>query len=239
MRLGGLVQSLHGCDGMAVAAQIREWLQETLAREPGLTVEKWAQRAGIAKSTIFRAMKPEYEFVTSSKTLGKLASAVGVDPPSFASNVNLARLELPVRYRVQAGLWYENEADQPPEQRQLSVRADPRFEDVPQWLEEVVGDSANLKIPAGHYIHVIDAIALGYVPKHGDWVVVERHRDQGGVRERTVKQVDIKDGQIRLAYRSSNPKWVGFVDVTAGCRPGGDTEVVIVGKVHSAIDPNF
>jgi hypothetical protein len=91
------------------------------------------------------------------------------------------------------------DADEPPEQVALAVLPDPRFERFPQWLEKVVGDSADLKIPNGHYAHVVDAIEMGYAPRAGDWVVVERRSDQGGKRERTIKQVELGPrGQVRL-----------------------------------------
>jgi AraC-like DNA-binding protein len=130
---------------MTAAERIRDWLIETMQRED-LTVEQWATRAGVAKSTIFRALKPDYEFTTSSRTLGKLADAVNAEPPVISTNVKLAPKFLPVRYRVQAGLWFEVDAEEPPEQVALAVLPDPRFAAYPQWLEKVVGDSVDLKI---------------------------------------------------------------------------------------------
>jgi transcriptional regulator with XRE-family HTH domain len=237
MRLAGLDLALHGCDTMSAAQTIREWLQQTLQRD-GLTVEKWAQLSGVAKSTIFRALKPDYEFVTSSRTLNRLAEAVGAEPPSLLSQVKLAPRFLPVRYVVQAGLWFENDAEIPPEQSPLAVLPDPRIERFPQWLEKVVGDSVDLKIAPGHYAHVVDAVELGYAPRHGDWVVVERQRDQGAVRERTIKQVDTQSGVVRLCPRSRNPKWSEPVDLAAGGK-AGDIEVRIVGLVVGAYNSDF
>lgn len=238
MRLAAAIIPLHACDRMSTPARIREWLRENLQRE-GISVEDWAKRAGVAKSTIFRALKDDYQFVTSSRTLAKLAEAVGADPPSGLTQVKLAPSFLPVRYKVQAGLWYEVDAEEPPEQLALAVLPDPRFASFPQWLEKVVGDSVDLRIPGGHYVHVIDAQEMGYAPRHGDWVVVERRRDQGAVRERTIKQVDVANGRTRLMPRSRNPKWAEPVDYAKGSRPGDAVEVVIVGLVVAAIDPNF
>lgn len=238
MRLAAAIIPLHACTRMTTPAQIRGWLVATLQRE-GISVEEWAKRAGVAKSTIFRALKEDYEFVTSSRTLAKLADAIGAEPPANLANVKLAPSFLPVRYKVQAGLWYEVDAEEPPEQLQLAVLPDPRFAAFPQWLEKVVGDSVDLRIPGGHYVHVIDAQEMGYAPRHGDWVVVERRRDQGAVRERTIKQVDARDGHVHLVPRSRNPKWSEPVDYAAGTRGGDAVEVIIVGLVVSAIDPNF
>lgn len=183
-------------------------------------------------------------------TLQRIAEALGVplaelmdgDPAELTSttNVKLAPRFLPVRYRVQAGLWHDADTEDPPEQVLLAVLPDPRYSRYPQWLEKVLGDSVNLKIPAGHYAHVVDAIEMGYAPKTGDWVVVERRRDQGAIRERTIKQVDVSPGGVvRLFPRSTNPKWADAVDLVAGSRPGEPIEVEIVGLVIGAYDAEF
>ena len=142
---------------------------------------------------------------------------------------------LPVRYKVQAGLWYEVDADEPPEQISHAVAPDPRFANWPQWLELVVGDSVNLRIAPGSYAHVVDAIEMGYAPKDGDFVVVERRR--GAVRERTIKQAEVKGWAVTLWPRSSNPKWSDPIQVNEGARDGEQIEVEIVGLVIGAYSP--
>lgn len=238
MRLAAAPMLLHPCDGMSPADRIRAWLRETMEREQ-LSVDDWASKAKVARSTIFRALKEDYQFVTSSRTLAKLAEAVNAEPPVVTTDIKLAPRFLPVRYRVQAGLWYEIDAEEPPEQVALAVLPDPRYASFPQWLEKVVGDSVDLKIPPNHYAHVVDAVEMGYAPKDGDWVVVERRRDQGAVRERTIKQVEIVDGDVRLCPRSSNPKWRDPVELTAGARNPESVEVEIVGLVIGAYNPDF
>jgi transcriptional regulator with XRE-family HTH domain len=219
------------------ASQIREWLEAALV-ERRMTVEQLANRSGVHKATIHRALSPTYQHVTSTRTLQKLALALGVEAPATLPNVKLELQLLPVRYRVQAGLWYEIDAEEPPEQTTLGVLPDPRFAKAPQWLEKVVGDSVDVKIPPGHYAHVIDAIEIGYAPRDGDWVVVERRREQGGVRERTIKQVEVKNGTVKLWPRSRNPKWAEPLDLSAGAG-NGDIEVEIVGLVVGAYDASF
>lgn len=239
MRLAVAGAEVQAYDGMSAAARIREWLTETMLREH-LTVEQWATRAGVAKSTIFRALKDDYEFVTSSRTLSKLADAVGAEPPSSLTQLKLEPRFLPVRYKVQAGLWFEADAEEPPEQPSLAVLPDQRFARFPQWLEKVVGDSADKKIPAGHYAHVVDAIEMGYAPREGDWVVVERSSDQGGKRERTIKQVEIgPHGAVRLCPRSSNPRWRKPIEILAGIANHEAAEVRIVGLVIGAYNSDF
>jgi transcriptional regulator with XRE-family HTH domain len=147
------------------------------------------------------------------------------------THVKLVPRLLPVRYRVQAGLWYEIDTEEPPEQVSLPVSSYPKYAAYPQWLEKVVGDSADLKFQPGAFLHVVDAIELGYAPKDGDWVVIERRRDQGAVRERTVKQIEITNGCVLLQPRSTNPKWREPLGLVAGARNHADVEVEIVGLV--------
>jgi transcriptional regulator with XRE-family HTH domain len=154
--------------------------------------------------------------------------------------VRVAPTYLSVRYRVQAGAWLENDSEAPPEQTTLAVAPNLKYAAFPQWLERVVGDSANRRIPDGHYVHVVDAIEMGYRARDGDWVVVERRRDQGAIHERTIKQVEIDaEGGVRLWPRSTNERWQAPVDLTAGSRSREDVEVEIVGLVVGAYDPNF
>lgn len=222
---------------MEAAQKIRVWIRETAAGM-GVSPAAWAKRAGVAPSTVQRAIKDDYEFVTSSRTLAKLAEVAGVSPPNVAhpGEVQIVPRYLPVRYRVQAGLWYENDAEEPPVQVSHAVVPDPRYANWQQWLELVAGDSVDRKILPGHFAHVVDAIDMGYAPRDGDWVVVERRR--GGVRERSIKQVEVKrSGRICLWPRSSNPKWAEPVDLMNGVRDGEEIEVEIVGLVIGSYNP--
>lgn len=185
-------------------------------------------------------------------TLQNIAEALDVPLGAFLSGASsvsahrpsrlIAAKFLSVRYRVQAGLWREPESEEPPEEdTSLPVLPLPRYGEYPQWLEKVEGDSADRRIPEGFYIHVIDALEMGYTPKHDDWVVVVRERDQGAVRERSVKQIEITaQGAIKLWPRSTNPRWSAAVDFGAGTREREeDVTVTIVGKVVGSYDPNF
>lgn len=113
-----------------------------------------------------------------------------------------------VRYTVQAGHWVE--VDQQTQERIESppVAADPRYPRDAQWVELVRGDSADLYYPEGAFVHVVDAVAIEYAPREGDFVIVERKREQGGLIERSLKQVTIGPRRrIELWPRSRNPKW--------------------------------
>lgn len=227
----------HNC-GMtqvSTAQEIRDWLNQVIA-EKGLSAAAWAKKAGVAASTVQRAIKPSYEFVTSSRTLAKLAEAAGAPPPTL-TDVREAQLVprfLPVRYRVQAGQWIETDTEEPFDACQ-PVAPDPRYSEFSQWLELVVGDSINTKIADGGYAHVVDAIEMGYAPRFGDYVVVERRRAGGLLRERTIKQIAFSaDGHVELWPRSTNPKWNGPLILTDGARERDDIEIEVVGLVIGA-----
>jgi SOS-response transcriptional repressor LexA len=213
-----------------LAAEIRLWMREVML-EKGLTPTTWAQAAGVARTTIARPIKEGYPFVTSSRTLAKLARAAGVEPPNVhqMTESQIVPLFLPVRYRVQAGAWIEvdyAEQDYPSPPR--AVRPDPQFGDWPQWLEVVVGDSVDRELPPGHFAHVVDAIDMGYAPQDGDFVVVERRRDQGRLRERSIKQVEITPNGVELWPRSHNAAWNKPLQLDY---PEEGVEVEIVGLV--------
>lgn len=142
---------------------------------------------------------------------------------------------LPVRFEVAAGAWREHEDyDTASEPETLPATLIEPFEQFPQWLERVNGDSMDRLIPAGSLVHVVDAIALHYVPADGDIVVVERTRAQGALIERSLKQLAVpKRGPLELWPRSHNARWDKPL-VLSGDEPDDDTVVQIVGLVIRA-----
>lgn len=58
------------------------WMRGVLERT-GWSPFEWAQRAGIGRATVWRAMKPDYPGETSAGVLRKLAAAAGVSPPGI------------------------------------------------------------------------------------------------------------------------------------------------------------
>ena len=76
---------------------IVRWMESVMA-EKGLNPETWAAAAEIAPTSITRAMKDNYPYVTKRQTLQKLAIAAGVEPPVAVGGVvqpqiNAANLE--------------------------------------------------------------------------------------------------------------------------------------------------
>lgn len=178
-----------------------------------------------------------------SDTLSAIASALDAplssilkgDAGDFPSPSWVAPTFLPVKYRVCAGAWVEmDDAAQIYPAAAQPVAPDARYSHWPQWLEEVQGDSIDLLIKSGSFAHVVDAIEMGYAARDGDLVVVERRRDGGALRERTIKQVAIIGRRIELWPRSTNPQWSAPLVISSGSRPSEDIEVEIVGLVVGA-----
>lgn len=219
---------------MEPAERIRAWLKSAAA-EKGWSYAEWANRAGIAPSTIQRAVKDDYQFVTSSRTIAKLADAAGIDPPRLDSltvsqGERVPAKTLAVRYEVGAGIWRSvDDVHQPREEPDVLVQEHPAYRGFDQWLERVLTDSMDKEYPIGTLLHVVDRISLGYAPQTGDHVIIERRQD-GGLRERTVKEVVRTPKGIQLWARSTNPHWDGPLTIHNGQDPE-HFEVEIVGLV--------
>lgn len=223
---------------MTTPASIRSWLLETMA-ETGLSVKAWSEKSGVAASTIHRSLKENYPFLTSNRTLTRLASAAGVAAPDGSSiKEQIVGAEfLPVRYDVGAGNWQEV-TDSQVFHGVGTVAPDPAYSGFPQWLERVVGDSMNEEYRANELVHVVDAIALGYSPLHGDHVILVRRRNSGAEMERTIKEViRAPDGHLEFWPRSTNPRWSAPISLTGGLADDPSIEVEVAGLVIGSYRP--
>lgn len=72
---------------------IASWMQRVMT-EKGWSAEEWASKAKVAPTSITRAVKPGYKFVTKKATVDKLASVAGSSPDQAQpSGVNADVLE--------------------------------------------------------------------------------------------------------------------------------------------------
>ncbi|HAD84274.1 MAG TPA: hypothetical protein DCG71_05460 [Brevundimonas sp.] len=237
MQLANAHPELRECERMNTPAAIRKWMLDTL-EATGLTVKKWAADSGVAPSTIHRALKEDYQFVTSNRTLSKLASAAGVSAPDQGSAAQIVGAEfLPIRYDVGAGLWQEV-ADAQIFLGVGTVAPDPAYAGFPQWLERVQGDSMDEEYRQGEMVHVVDAIALGYSPQHGDHVILVRRRNDGAEMERTIKEVvRTPDGRLEFWPRSTNARWRQPIILHHGLAGDETVEVEVAALVIGSYRP--
>jgi len=161
------------------------------------------------------------------RSMDEVAEALGIPMPSGGAGAFRMPVgggsALPVRYVVQAGAWLE--VDEAAQARIASppVSADPSYPREAQWLELVRGDSVDLFYPEGSFVHVVDAVAIGYAPRNEDFVVVERKRQQGGLIERSLKQIAVARRKIELWPRSRNPKWKAPLDL----KPESEDDTIV------------
>ena len=73
---------------------VAEWMRRTL-RTREWTAEFWGRRAGVAPTTITRAMQESYRGVTSLRALDKLARAADIDSPLDVLQPNCILVALP------------------------------------------------------------------------------------------------------------------------------------------------
>lgn len=149
---------------------------------------------------------------------------VGISERSWApTDIQL----LPIRDAVRAGAWLAiDDMDQSPQRLSTTAR-DPRYPTADQWLAPVMGDSMNERgILDGDMVHIVDATAIGYYPRSGDVVEVERVRFQGSERELTLKEVEVAADGLLLWPRSTNPKWRDPIRLADGFCEGDDEAFV-------------
>jgi SOS-response transcriptional repressor LexA len=142
--------------------------------------------------------------------------------------------ELPLIGPVQAGAWLAVDETAQDEPLMVAVARDRRYPHARQWLREVRGDSMSARnIYPGDLAHVVDLTEAGINLNTGMIVEVTRTRDGGGLREITLKEVEIGDSAVILWPRSLNPRWKD--PMTLGSDDGSDIEVQITGLLLAKI----
>lgn len=206
-------------------------LQQVLA-EKDLTPFAAATRAGLGESFVRDILRGKVQSPRAD-SLQKLADALDVSverltggrgrrPPLGRDAAQTAGGRLPVRFLVQAGAWFE-EDDTVQAPRFAPILADPTVR-ATQWLEEVRGDSIDLIAGDGALLQVASWADLGMPLRDGQFVVAQRARLGGGLRERTVKRVSTDRGVVRLTPYSSNPRWSEPLSLSA---PGDDDSTTV------------
>lgn len=140
---------------------------------------------------------------------------------------------LPVLGPIQAGAWLAVDESVQEEPEIRPTARDRRYPHAEQWLREVQGDSMNARnIYAGEFVHIVDLVGAGVNLNTGMVVEVTRTRD-GGLREITLKEVEITPTGMVLWARSTNPRWAEPIRLQ---RDDGDAvEVQITGLLLAKI----
>ncbi|MGH6978832.1 MAG: LexA family protein [Brevundimonas sp.] len=204
----------------------------------GLKPFALAKRAGVAPSTITRPLNdPEFKFTPKAATLRKIAEAAGLDVPTgiaVAPPAAPSTNELPIIGPIQAGAWLMLDETVQDEPIYFTAVADRRYPHARQWLREVRGDSMNARgIMPGDLAHIVDVLDAGVNLNTGMIVEVTRSRDDGALREITLKEVEVTADGLKLWPRSTNPRWTDPVVLDEGGH--GDIEVRITGLLLQAV----
>ncbi|MCQ8781670.1 LexA family protein [Mangrovibrevibacter kandeliae] len=222
--------------------RIRSRLKET-----GLNMSTASQKAGLQRAWLSQVMsgKTRNPGFASMKAL---AEVLGCDvdyltgeqeEPRSVQGVTVPRptgtLQVQVAGPVQAGLWLEID-EMPQVGDNITIDIDPNFPRAEKVAFDVQGDSMDL---AG--ILDGDRIVCWRLPDYpfnlrdGDDVVVERSRDGGFLRERTVKRLfRHPDGMQELRPVSSN-KAHKSLRIMPNNDPDGDEQIEIIAVVEDIV----
>ncbi len=220
---------------------------EAFGPAPGISAQAWSQYEAGSRPGIHR---PEVQ----RKLVAALGASVddlqrhlysldgsGQDAiPATAKILQFRPQEvlggLMIRDRVQAGAFLAADDLSQEEPRPYPHARDGRYPHADQWLSTVVGDSVNLLgIFDGDLVHCVSAVDIGYRPRTGDIVEVERLRFGGQMRELTIKQVEVTPEGPLLWPRSSNDRWREPVRLTENVAEGEQFEVRIRGLVVGSV----
>ncbi|CAH1670584.1 MULTISPECIES: S24 family peptidase [unclassified Chelatococcus] len=211
----------HAGKSLHMSSDIRERLQQRLD-ELGLSMRAASLKAGMSADAIrdiFRKDSSSPSLRTMERiaialetTAEWLAFGIGNPAPSGATAAPLAsnRLrQIVVAGPVQAGWFREVDEFTQDEPETLYDEPDPEFPQARLVAFAVHGDSMNAAappIPDGSRVICVDFDDTGLAISDGMIVVVERTKEDGSLREWSVKEVEFHDDRIEYHPRSTNPK---------------------------------
>jgi SOS-response transcriptional repressor LexA len=174
-----------------------------------ISAAQLARRAGIAPSTITRALDPNIRFTPSARTMARIGAVAGGADPDAAPPLALrddsvpemkSRLRrVPVLGEVRAGAWLEIAED--PEPSEWVFVDDDDYQDTRLFALRVIGSSMDQVYPEGTIVIAADAVGASVFD--GDIVVVRRQK--GPLVETTLKEIEASTpGRFVLWPRSSD-----------------------------------
>jgi transcriptional regulator with XRE-family HTH domain len=214
-----------------------------LIRERNLTARAVSRALG-TNDTLVRDILSGKSRNPQALTLARIADHLGVPLSEFVSGTEhvdsdvggrIEITELPMLGPVQAGAWLAIDDTGQEEPPMMPAAPDRRYPHARQWLREVQGDSMNARnIFPGDLAHIVELVGSGVNLNTGMIVEVTRERDGGGLREITLKEVEIADdGSLILWPRSSNQKWKDPIRLSDDT--GSDIQVEITGLLLAKI----
>lgn len=224
---------------MGTVRRMNDW-RTRLRREieaQGLDMKGVSLKAGLGPSYIFDALTRGRGGKIDN--LRKIESALGKTPGWLttddtndlraAQSVELSR-PIYIVGSVEAGAW-RTVTDGLPEFDQQVISplfADRRYPIEAQFDLIVRGNSINRFARDGDLLRCVSLIKSGISLQDGQYVVVECTKDNGSLRETTVKRLEIKSGGYTLHPDSDDPRYQKPVTLPRG---GDDREIQIIAVV--------
>jgi SOS-response transcriptional repressor LexA len=163
---------------------------------------------------------------------GWLLGMEGIDSADLVANNTI--LALIVGGTVAAGVWREAQEvfDK------FVIDAPAPVQDSERFGLVVEGYSMDLFYEPGTILDCISVYANGIEPEAGDHVIVERVKPDG-LRERTVKELAVRNGKNYLVPRSSRPEFQSEIELGSPSLAAAswDGEIRVLGFVVSSISP--
>lgn len=205
----------------------------------GFNPHKLAVKAELGESFVRDILRGKSK-KPSAENLAKIAAALETTLDWFTGEAGLSgevdadavsndRIELTnlvVKGVIQAGTWLDRTIfdDDYENYEVIPVARDPRFPRAKQYGLKIEGDSMDLMFPDGTYVSCVDFSDSGVSIRPDLIVHVERRN--GHLVECTLKVIEMIDGKLMLAPRSSNKKHLPIA-----LDGDGSTEIVICGIV--------
>lgn len=193
--------------------------------------------AGLNETAVFEILKKKKD--PKFSTLVKLSQHLKVSIHELANGATPATTprSVSVTGETAAGVWLEpdtwDDAKYPP----VPFVPD-RYADLEQRAYRVIGPSMNAAgIHDGTFVITVAYWDVRTQPQDGDIVVVEQKRD-GGLVQRTLKQVFVKPDRIELAPRSTDERYQEPLVIPRATAPAHDTkEIMIIALVIGTYSP--
>lgn len=184
-------------------------------------LRKLVEEQGLSKAELSRRAKVPYDSVNKylrgntdnprGKTMEKLATALGTTElylrTGLVDQKPISSHAVPFRGIVAAGVWSEADSGFDSSEEWLPFNPVPQYPEGSVYCLTVQGDSLDKLAPSGFILVCVDLYQSGLAFRDGDLVVVERLKQQDGLRETTAKRVRAVAGGFELYPESTNPKW--------------------------------
>lgn len=176
-----------------------------MLKAKGLDMKSASVGAGLEPGAVYDITRGRDPGFTKMATL---AEAHGISLDSLLGRAQTEMLRsggIPVKGQVAAGIWHEIEMPDEEPFEPLPVAVDMRYPAEAQYGLIVRGNSINRFASAGDVLVCLDLGMTGLQIVNDDMVVVERIKQQAGLREVTAKRVRFVEGGMELWPDSDDP----------------------------------